>query len=372
MPPGWSKVQAARAWTSSPLTKDFRHLLSLPAYWMKRKSSLESAVRFVKTKDRIKYWNIVPGDQVRLRNDRSGRIYQVNLINRLSNRVMVKMEMDSDREGTPSSNNKSVPYSNCQLFIGRYEFPPQGDSTEAQTKPVFALRIGTDNHAWIGYCHAWDRYATATTPRLPHYMPGEPVRIHVPWPKLDKRSPPDVGPLDTVEDVVMQVTYTPPTFPVFTGLADPQPKAPSEQEYITAAHKGDAASYDASQVFEVFLAKELANPHSRAKKQARWKSHKLYERSLLQKFIKTELENLDGRTHRDARAEAAWKWRHALAEERKAVVKRRWQNRGGEARLLRKKTRRVRKEGKRRERLRNLVLEEGPNQIVPRSTEARA
>ncbi|KAH9938653.1 uncharacterized protein B0H18DRAFT_1112783 [Fomitopsis serialis] len=56
--------------------------------WQRRTSRLDPMIKFVKPKDRIKYWNIIPGDQVRLRNDRSGRIYQVNMINRLSNRVM--------------------------------------------------------------------------------------------------------------------------------------------------------------------------------------------------------------------------------------------------------------------------------------------
>ncbi|KAH9938654.1 uncharacterized protein B0H18DRAFT_22228 [Fomitopsis serialis] len=163
----------------------------------------------------------------------------------------------------------------------------------------------------------------------------------------------------------MQVTYTPPTFPVFTGLDNPQPKAPSEDEYIRAARKPTAAEYDASQAFEIFLTRELANPHSRAKKQARWQAYQLYRRSLLQKVVKEELQSLDGRTRREARAEATWKWRRALSDERRADLKRRWKNRGAEARMVRRKTRKGRKEEKRKERLRNLVLEDGPNQVIP-------
>ncbi|TFY52113.1 hypothetical protein EVJ58_g10189, partial [Rhodofomes roseus] len=235
MTAGWTQQQVARAWTGSPLTKDFRHLLRIPPQWQKRVSRLDPVIKFVKPKDRIKYWNIIPGDQVRLRNDRSGKIYQVNMINRLSNRIMLKMEMDTETTGTRKSNGKSVPYSNCQLFMGQFEFPAEGDSTQAQTKPVFALRMATDNHRWAGYYYTWDRYASATVPRLPHYMPGERVRELIAWPKKSRHIRPDPGPDDTSEDVVMRVTYTPPAFPVFTGLADPQPKAPSEHEYIAAA-----------------------------------------------------------------------------------------------------------------------------------------
>lgn len=168
-----------------------------------------------------------------------------------------------------------------------------------------------------------------------------------------------------MEEAVLEVTYQPPTFPIFTGLADPQPKAPSEHEYITAARNPTAASYDPSAPAEVLVARELANPHSRAKKQARWQAYQDHKRSLLQKFVKEELKNLDGRTRREARAEATWKWRRALVEERRAEVKRRWQNRGAEDRLMRKKARKERKAEKRKERLRNLVLEDGPNQFVP-------
>ena len=94
---GWTRQQVAQAWTKSPLTKDFRHLLPLPLYWQIRRSRLDPVTKFTKTKDRIKYWNIVPGDQIRLRNDRSGKIYQVNQINRLTNRVSLMKETDEVR-----------------------------------------------------------------------------------------------------------------------------------------------------------------------------------------------------------------------------------------------------------------------------------
>ena len=146
--------------------------------------------------------------------------------------------------------------------------------------------------------------------------------------------------------------------------------APSEHEYITAAWNPATTSYDSSAPVEVLVSRELANPHSRAKKQARWQAYQNHKRSLLDKFVKEELKNLDGRTRREAQAEATWKWRRALVEERRAEVKRRWQNRGAEDRLMRKKARKERKAEKRKERLRNLVLEDGPNQFIPGSASA--
>ena len=47
-------------------------------------------MKSVKPKDRIKWWNIVPGDQVRLLGDTEGTIHEVLSINRLSNRVFLK------------------------------------------------------------------------------------------------------------------------------------------------------------------------------------------------------------------------------------------------------------------------------------------
>lgn len=116
---------------------------------------------------------------------------------------------------------------------------------------------------------------------------------------------------------------------------------------------------------ELNLVKEVSNPHSRAKKQRRWQEKQEYERALLLQFIREELKDLKGRTSREARAEATFKCRQKLDDDRKAELRRRWEARGQEAKLVRKRARKARKEIKKSERLTNLVLQQGNNQILP-------
>lgn len=90
MPQFLSKHSVLRAVTTSPWTKDFRHLLSFPRHWARRQTRHDPVVKSVAPRDRIKYWNIVPGDQVRLLGDKEGRVREVLSVNKLSNRVFVK------------------------------------------------------------------------------------------------------------------------------------------------------------------------------------------------------------------------------------------------------------------------------------------
>ena len=50
-------------------------------------------IKSAKPKDRIKYWNIVPGDQVRIRGEQGKSIYEVMSINKLSNQVRLKVPL---------------------------------------------------------------------------------------------------------------------------------------------------------------------------------------------------------------------------------------------------------------------------------------
>lgn len=162
---------------------------------------------------------------------------------------------------------------------------------------------------------------------------------------------------------VMAVTYKPFALPADTSAA--VPRADQENEYIQSVIDPEERVYDASAPVELHLHKELSNPHSRAKKQARWQAAFARRRELLAQYTRHELKDLKGRTRREARAEAVWKWRERLAADVREEKKRRWIHRGGEAALLRQRARRARKERKREERLRNLVLKEAPNQIIP-------
>jgi hypothetical protein len=85
-----SKAQALKATTNSPFTKDFKHLKPFPRHWLKRQLFAEQIIKSVPPRDRIKYWNIVPGDTIADIKDRTKKLYEVLSINKLSNRVFLK------------------------------------------------------------------------------------------------------------------------------------------------------------------------------------------------------------------------------------------------------------------------------------------
>jgi hypothetical protein len=126
-----------------------------------------------------------------------------------------------------------------------------------------------------------------------------------------------------------------------------------------------SSSFDPAEPVEVNLVKEVSNPHSRAKKQRRWQERQRQEKALLDEYVKAELKNLQGRTRREARTEATFKWRQRIDADRRAELKMRWQLRGQEAKLLRKRARAAKKEAKRNQKLADMVLEQGQNQVIP-------
>ena len=83
--------EVLQAWTASPYTKSFRHLLPYNRHWERRMTFRDPIIKSAKPKDRIKYWNIVPGDQVRIRGEESKTIYEVMSINKLRNQVRLKV-----------------------------------------------------------------------------------------------------------------------------------------------------------------------------------------------------------------------------------------------------------------------------------------
>jgi hypothetical protein len=119
---------------------------------------------------------------------------------------------------------------------------------------------------------------------------------------------------------------------------------------------------------EYYLLKELSNPHSRAKKQARWKARLQERESLKEEFVKTELAQLDGRTRAEARREAVWKWKQEVEKRDKDRKRERWVLRGGEKDLERKAERKERKKRRLDVKLRELVLTDAKNQVLPASS----
>lgn len=171
------------------------------------------------------------------------------------------------------------------------------------------------------------------------------------------------GLYDTPEGVVAEVTYTPPALPADAKVPIRAP--PSEQTYIDYLSSPTSSSFNPADPVEVNLVREVSNPHSRAKKQRRWQERQHREKALLEEYTKAELKDLQGRTRREARAEAAFKWKQRIEADRKAEIKLRWQLRGQEAKLLRKRARAVKKEARRSQKLADLVLGQGSNQVVP-------
>ncbi|KAI0643748.1 hypothetical protein C8Q79DRAFT_976543 [Trametes meyenii] len=369
-----SAKELAYAATSQAFTRNFRHLLPVPRFLVRGPFLPgQPKPKDTKPKDRVSFWNIVPGDYVRLRGDTKSTIHEVHKVNKISNRVLLKREVNKagyipDARGS----SISVPYSQCQLLVGRYEYPPEGEATQAAVKPVFATRLTMSKPYWYpkGGYWIWRRYAVNTTPRLPSYTETTHISIRIPWPKQNAVSKPQPSAYDTTSDAVNEVTYTPPALP--PTLLQPAPRVPSEHEYITSLSKPEKVSIPKTAAVEVHLAKELSNPHSRAKKQARWQAFQARQKTLLEELIRAEYANLAGRTRAEARAEATWKWKNQLDEERKAELKRRWRNRGAEARQVRTANRKARKAARREQKLRNLVLDEAPNQVVPPSGKVSA
>jgi len=352
------KNEVLQAWTTNPYTKTFRHLLPYNRHLERRKTFRDPIIKSAKPKDRIKYWNLVPGDQVRIRGEETKTIYEVLSINKLSNQIRLKVPSSGEKAVA-----KKVQYANLQLLVGHHAFPPKEGTSEPITAPVFATRMSTSTPTWnpIFKRWEWQRFAVNTIPRLSGPSPLD--RINIPWPVPTPRNRGDAGLYDTPGDVVAEVTYTPPPLPADTNV--PARAPPSEQAYIDYLSSPTSSSFDPADPVEVNLVREVSNPHSRAKKQRRWQERQRHEQTLLEEYVKAELKDLQGRTRREARAEASFKWKQRIEVDRKAELKRRWQLRGQEAKLLRKRTRAAKKEAKRNQKLADLTLEQGMNQVIP-------
>jgi hypothetical protein len=135
MPPNvLTRIELLKAWAASPYTFNFRHLLPTNKRHTQRLSFLEPKKKTIRPQDRIKYWNIVPGDQVRIIGQPERTIYEVLAINKLRNLVglrtpstvfacpvpVYKVLIYSKKSDVTSA--KNVQYSKLQLLIGHHEF----------------------------------------------------------------------------------------------------------------------------------------------------------------------------------------------------------------------------------------------------------
>lgn len=184
------------------------------------------------------------------------------------------------------------------------------------------------------------------------------IAYRVPWTCCDTCLIPLANQFyDTNKDTVLKITYQQP------DIKKPNPA--DENAYISALFSPRPRPFDESTPMESHVAKELSNPHSRAKKQRRWQAAKVYRAELLKKSVERELMHLNGRPPRVARAEGVFKFRQKLEEERKAEKKRRWLTVARTSKIERKVKRKQRKARKQKEKLTQLVLKEAANQVIP-------
>ena len=91
------------------------------------------------------------------------------------------------------------------------------------------------------------------------------------------------------------MTYRAPTLSL---SAEPAANSvPSEQEYIKSLAARSA--FDPAAPVEVYVHRELTNPHSRAKKQQRWQAFQAWKKNLLGENVAGVLLNTTGATRRN-------------------------------------------------------------------------
>jgi hypothetical protein len=78
--------------SSSPFTTNFRHLLPVNKRIVQGRGEAKPGIKTAPAKDRIKWWNIVPGDQVRVMADKEGVMREVLGVNKISNRVFLQSD----------------------------------------------------------------------------------------------------------------------------------------------------------------------------------------------------------------------------------------------------------------------------------------
>ena len=86
---GVFRLNALRTIDESPWTRNWDHLAPVPK--LSRASLKIQKISIpVPAKDRIRQWNIVPGDRIRIRGDKGGSIREVFGVNKYNNLVYFK------------------------------------------------------------------------------------------------------------------------------------------------------------------------------------------------------------------------------------------------------------------------------------------
>ena len=97
----------------------------------------------------------------------------------------------------------------------------------------------------------------------------------------------------------------------------------------------------------------------------RWKVYQARIQAVRKEITEDEVRHLDGRTVRQAKADAAFKWRETVREDQKKNKKARWMHSARMVKWQRKAKKKAAKEERLRKQLTGLTLADEPNQVLP-------
>ncbi|WVQ80296.1 hypothetical protein IAT38_002401 [Cryptococcus sp. DSM 104549] len=267
------------------------------------------SVHYVQPKDRIRRWNIRPGDKVRLmvgkptekykneRNTNEGwKVHTVKLVDVTRNRLFLdgvkhlkktnpirphppnfdKLS-DHDKQSYDAQQNyqaelKPVHYSNVQLCV---------EHDEKGTNSVFATRLKTTEPKWNPYRNRmeWKRLAARLkgTPEAEEQMEA----VVIPWAKTEKqRTFPESHPtLDTVNQEAKARTVQTPKIETFGGVvawpqhinAPPLANNTFSDHYIAGENLVADQACLLDNIMPLYLSEELAPRFAKTKMWKAWR-----------------------------------------------------------------------------------------------------
>ncbi|TIB90544.1 hypothetical protein E3Q19_02706 [Wallemia mellicola] len=319
--------------------------------------------QFVHPADRVKYWNIVPKDTVRIlkgrqdiKKDSDGNdvITPVLQVDQFKNRVFPESGLKQKRSVPLSASNpdirfqskvKPVHYSNVQLFLGN--LPPKNDPN-GEKLPTYAVSLrrskaivrskvrldGTRTQHRL----VWKRFATKISPPDREFDLSKPI----PWPTYEKIQRKDYTDKETSENVLNRVTFNP----------SPLTKSTSRTSYDYILGKKEAGP------IELAIAHELANPHSKHKRAQRYAERQRKWAYRLQELEKSEKSSGVWTTAAQAQNEARrlWTIERAVARAEQKLVDSQGTPEKRENKRVLREAKKAAKEARRSALLSNLVL----------------
>jgi len=390
----------------STWTHGFKHLLNekpfIPQKTSRRLALTPSSQRkgIPHPRDRIKFWNVHVGDKVGIfrgnykPKEQRDRVFEVHDVDKKRNWVEIK-DLPSKSRTLTAKSLARVHYSNVGLYMGKFPVANKVDgAVVTEEKDVFATRLITTEPKWDPWRghFTWRRFAASTWPVIAGYekqpygkrrrarssLLGRSALVEIPWPVQKRWQAPESSPeLDTLAEDVEASTWEPATKGmVELGALEATSFPPSsndvERAYLRASLDPALwAQLPSDLPVEVFLIRELANPHSRAKKQARWQERLAAEDALRTEIIHEEMKDLSGRKRAVARREAIFRWKARVEGEKKQRTQAAWVKRGGPEDQARNEKQSEKRAARKERKLRELVLPSGvQNQVIPRPSDA--